>query len=131
MNNEAVNVDNDVKFSRPYYLRELRDRDLYTVLAIIDRIFPGDKLQEAFGEITTQGKSIEEIGIQVCTKLGFALIRNIVTAHDEIYALLSDVSGLEVKTIDDMPFGTGPMMIWDIVNNARNADFFKAVFKSE
>lgn len=131
MNNDDMIFGNDTDISRPYYLRPLKDKDLYTVLAIIDRIFPGDKLQEAFGEISTQGKSIEEIGIQVCTKLGFALIRNIVTAHDEIYALLSDVSGIPVERIDDMPFGTGPMMIWDIVNNAKNADFFKAVFKSE
>ena len=127
MNNEAVNVDK----SRPYYLRELKDKDLFTVLSIIDRIFPGEKLQEAFSEITTDGKTIEEIGIQVCTKLGFALIRNIVTAHDEIYALLADMSGLSIELLDNMPFGTGPMMIWDIVNNAKNADFFKAVFKSE
>jgi len=131
MNNDEMIFGNDTDVSRPYYLRPLKDKDLYTVLSIIDRIFPGDKLQEAFGEIATQGKTMEEIGIQVCTKLGVALIRNIVTAHDEIYALLSDVSGLDVKIIDDMPFGTGPMMIWDIVNNAKNADFFKAVFKSE
>ena len=64
-------------------------------------------------------------------KLGFELIRNINAAHDEIYALLSDMSGLTIEMLDNMPFGTGPMMIWDIVNNAKNADFFKAVFKSE
>lgn len=127
MNNEA---EKEI-FSRPYYLRELKDRDLFTVLAIIDRIFPGDKLQKAFDEIATSGKTMEEIGIQVCTKLGFELIRNINAAHDEIYALLSDMSGLSIEMLDNMPFGTGPMMIWDIVNNAKNADFFKAVFRSE
>lgn len=130
MNNDEIFVDKDAEISRPYYLRQLRDKDLYTVLAIIDKIFPGEKLQEAFEQITTEGKTPEEIGIQVATKLGFALIRNIVTAHDEIYALLSDVSGLKVEEIDNMPFGTGPMMIWDIVRNAKNADFFKVVFKS-
>ena len=130
MNNDEKIVDKDVDISRPYTLRELKDKDLYTTLAIIDKIFPGEKLQEAFDQISTEGKTMEEVGIQVATKLGFALIRNIVTAHDEIYALLSDVSGLDVKTIDDMPFGTGPMMIWDIVTNARNADFFKVVFRS-
>ncbi len=130
MNNDEKNVDKDVEISRPYYLRPLKDKDLYTVLSIIDKIFPGDKLQEAFGEIDTEGKSREEIGIQVATKLGFALIRNIVTAHDEIYALLSDVSGMPVEMIDDMPFGTGPMMIWDMLKDAGNADFFKVVFRS-
>lgn len=129
MNNDSFDLDLDL--SRPYYLRELKDKDLYTVLSIIDRIFPGDKLQKAFDEIATDGKTIEEIGIQVATKLGFELIRNINAAHDEIYALLADMSGLSIEMLDNMPFGTGPMMIWDIVNNAKNADFFKAVFKSE
>ena len=129
MNNDSLDLD--LGFKRPYYLRELKDRDLFTVLSIIDRIFPGDKLQKAFDEIATSGKTMEEIGIQVCTKLGFELIRNINAAHDEIYALLSDMSGLSIEMLDNMPFGTGPMMIWDIVNSAKNADFFKAVFKSE
>lgn len=129
MNNDEMNVDKAVEISRPYYLRQLKDKDLYTVLAIIDKIFPGDKLQEAFDQVSTEGKTMEEIGIQVITKLGFALIRNIVTAHDEIYALLSDVSGIPVNIIDDMPFGTGPMMILDIIQDARNADFFKVVSK--
>ena len=129
MKNDSFDLELD--HSRPYYLRDLKDKDLYTVLSIIDRIFPGDKLQKAFDEIATGGKTIEEIGIQVATKLGFELIRNINAAHDEIYALLADMSGLSIEMLDNMPFGTGPMMIWDIVNNAKNADFFKAVFKSE
>lgn len=127
MKNDSFDLDH----SRPYYLRDLKDKDLFTILSIIDRIFPGDKLQKAFDEIATGGKTIEEIGIQVATKLGFELIRNINAAHDEIYALLADMSGLSIEMLDNMPFGTGPMMIWDIVNNAKNADFFKAVFKSE
>lgn len=129
MNNEDKNVEKAVE-SRPYTLRPLKDKDLYTVLSIIGRIFPDDKLKEAFAIFTDDNKSNEELGVQVAYNLGVALIRNIVTAHDEIYALLADVSGIPADQIDEMPFGTGPMMIWDIVMNARNADFFKAVFRS-
>lgn len=129
MNNEDMSVDKAVE-SRPYTLRPLKDKDLYTVLGILDRIFPGDKLKEAFETIAVEGKTAEEIGIQIASNLGLSLVRNIVTAHDEIYALLADVSGIPVEQIDDMPFGTGPMMIRDIVMNAKNSDFFKAVFRS-
>lgn len=129
MNNDEKIVENKA-ISRPYTLRQLKDKDLYTVLGIIDKIFPGEKLQEAFDQSFVEGKSPEEIGVAVATKLGFALIRNIVTAHDEIYALLEDVSGIKADRIDDMPLGTGPMMIWDIVTEAMNADFFRAVFRS-
>ena len=129
MNNEDMSVDKVVE-SRPYTLRPLKDKDLYTVLGILDRIFPGDKLKEAFEIITAEGKTTEEIGIQIASNLGLVLVRNIVTAHDEIYALLADVSDISAEKIDEMPFGTGPMMIWDIVMNANNSDFFKAVFRS-
>lgn len=127
MNNEDKSVDN---FSRHYQLRPLKDKDLFTVLAIIDKIFPDDKLKETFAAITDEGKTIEEIGVQVAYNMGVALIRNIMTAHDLIYAFLADVSGIPADQIDEMGFGTGPMMIWDIVMNARNSDFFKAVFRS-
>lgn len=129
MNTEDMSVDKAVE-SRPYTLRPLKDKDLYTVLGILDRIFPGDKLKEAFETIAVEGKTAEEIGIQIASNLGPSLVRNIVTAHDEIYALLADVSGIPAEQIDDMPFGTGPMMIRDIVMNAKNSDFFKAVFRS-
>lgn len=128
MNNDDMNVDKAV--DRPYYLRQLKDKDLYTVLAILDKIFPGDKLKEAFEMFTADGVTAEEIGAHIAANLGMELIRNIVTAHDEIYALLADVSGIPADQIDEMPFGTGPMMIYDIVSSARNADFFKVVFKS-
>lgn len=129
MNNEDMSVDKVVE-SRPYTLRPLKDKDLFTVLGIIGKIFPDDKIKAAFEIFADEGKSKEEIGVQVAYNLGVALVRNIVTAHDEIYALLADVSGLTIQDIDDMPFGTGPMMIWDIVMNASNSDFFKAVFRS-
>jgi len=129
MNNDEKHVENKV-ISRPYTLRPLKDKDLYTILSIIDRIFPGDKLQETFSNVSIEGKTPEEIGGIIATKLGFGLIRNIVTAHDEIYALLADVSGIQAERIDDMGFGTGPMMIWDIIREAKNSDFFTAVFRS-
>lgn len=124
MNNEDKPVE------RPYYLRPLKDKDLYAVLSIISKIFPGDKLKEIFEMFTADGVTAEEIGAHIAANLGMELIRNIVTAHDEIYALLADVSGIPAEQIDEMPFGTGPMMIYDIVSSARNADFFKVVFKS-
>ena len=123
-----MNVDKMA--ARPYTLRTLKDRDLYTVLGIIDRIFPDEKLKKTFETISTDGKTTEEIGIQITSVLGTELIRNIVTAHDEIYALLADVSGIPADKIGEMPFGTGPMMIWDMITEARNADFFKAAFRS-
>ncbi len=129
MNNEDMSVDKTVE-SRPYTLRPLKDKDLFTVLGIIGRIFPDEKIKEAFEIMADNSKTTEDMGVLVAYNLGVSLIHNITTAHDEIYALLADISGIPADQIDEMPFGTGPMMIWDIVMNVGNADFFKAVFRS-
>ena len=46
-----------------------------------------------------------------------------------MYELLADVSGIPAKEIEEMEFGTTPMMIWDIVKNEKNACFFSVLSK--
>ncbi len=121
---------NDMEMTeRPYTLRRLKDKDLWPVLYIIGTVFPGD-LSNVFAQIVTGNKSIEQAGIEVVTKLGVAVIRNMNDVKDEVYALLADVSGIPAEEIQEMEFGTTPMMIWDIIKNEKNASFFEVVSKS-
>ena len=113
---------------KPYTLRRLKDADLWPVLDIIGKVFPGD-LSAVFAEIASGKKSVQEVGAVVAMKLIMAVIRNMNTVHDEVYAFLSDVSGIPVNEIEEMEFGTSPMMIWDIVKNEKNASFFKVLSK--
>ena len=114
---------------RPYTLRRLKDKDMWPVLNIIGQVFPGD-LSSVFAQLMTGGKTIDQVGAEVVVKLVVSVIRNMGTVHDDVYALLADVSGLTPEEIQDMEFGTSPMMIWDIVKNEKNASFFVAVSKS-
>ena len=114
---------------RPYTLRRLKDKDLWPILNIIGQVFPGD-LSGIFAQIMTGNKNIEQVGAEVVMKLVVAVMRNMDTVEDEVYELLSDVSGIPAEEIGEMAFGTTPMMIWDIVKNEKNADFFVAVSKS-
>ena len=114
---------------RPYTLRRLKDKDLWPILSIIGQVFPGD-LSALFGQIMTGDKSVDQVGAEVVTKLGMAVIRNMGCVADEVYALLSDVSGIPIEEIEEMEFGTTPMMILDIINNEKNASFFVAFSKS-
>ena len=121
---------NDMEtMERPYTLRRLKDKDLWPVLNIIGQVFPGD-LSSMFAQIMTGGKTIDQVGAEVVMKLVVAVIRNMGNVHDDVYALLSDVSGIPAEEIEEMEFGTTPMMIWDIVKNEKNASFFVAVSKS-
>ena len=115
--------------ARNYTLRRLKDKDLWPVLDIIGQVFPGD-LSTVFAQIMTGDKNVEQLGAEVVMKLVVAVIRNMNKVQDDVYALLSDVSGLTPEEIQDMEFGTTPLMIWDIVKNEKNASFFGVVSKS-
>ncbi len=121
----VVVTDETVK---PYTLRRLKDRDLWPVLDIIGKVFPDD-LSAVFVEVASGQKSVQEVGGIVMMKLVMAVIRNLNAVHDEVYDFLSDVSSLSVSEIEESQFGTTPMMIWDIVKNEKNADFFKVLSK--
>lgn len=115
--------------ARNYTLRRLKDKDLWPVLDIIGKVFPDD-LGSIFGQIMTGDKSLDQVGAEVVMKLVMAVIKNMDKVHDEVYEFLSDVSGIPAEDIQDMEFGTTPMMIWDIVKNEKNASFFGVVSKS-
>ena len=118
----------DETVERPYTLRRLKDKELFPILKIIATVFPDD-LSEVFMQVATKEKSLKDIGISVVIKLVVSVLRNINKVHDDLYALLSDVSGIPADEIEEMPFGTTPMMIWDIVKNEKNAGFFKVLSK--
>jgi len=110
-----------------YTLRRLKDKDLWPVLDIIGKVFPEEQLTTVFAQIVTKEKTLNEVGGIVLMRLALAVIKNMGVVHDEVYSLLSDLSGIPAKEIEEMEFGTTPAMIWDIVRDAKNASFFKGV----
>lgn len=126
--NVIIEVENETTVERPYTLRRLKDCDLWPVLDIVAKVFPDD-LASAFMEVASKKKTIDEIGVVVFTRLLKAIIKNLPDVKNEVYALLSDVSGIPASEISEMEFGTTPLMIWDIVNNEKNAGFFTVVSK--
>lgn len=125
---EAIVEEIEEVIERPYTLRRLKDAELFPVLEIIAEVFPDD-LASAFLDVASGEKTINEIGVVVFTKLIRAVLKNLKKVSEPVYALLSEVSGIPAEEIGEMEFGTTPMMIWDIVNNEKNASFFKVVSK--
>ena len=124
---EAV-VEQEATVERPYTLRRLKDKDLFPILNIISEVFPDD-LAKVFVQLSTKEKSVQEVGATAILKMVLAVLKNMDKVQDEVYDLLSDVSGIPAAEIAEMEFGTTPMMIWDIVSNEKNCGFFKVLSK--
>lgn len=111
-----------------YTLRRLVDRDLFPVLDILGRVLP-DELATIFVQVATKEKKVEEVGMVVMMRLIKAICQNIGKVDEELYDFLSDVSGIPADELAEMPFGTTPMMLLDIVKNEKNVGFFKVLSK--
>lgn len=118
----------EVNETPAYTLRPLKDRDVWPVVDILSKVFPDD-LGAIFAQIMTGERNVEQLGAMVVVRLVTAVLKNVNKVRNEVYALLADVSGIPAEEIEEMEFGTSPMMIWEIANNARNASFFKVVSK--
>lgn len=113
---------------KPYKLRSLKDKDFYPMLDIITATLPDD-LADVFVQLATGEKSVDEIGGMVVYKIAVSVLKNVSAIPDKIYPLLSDLSGIPADEIPEMPFGTTPGMIWDIIADAKNASFFRVLSK--
>lgn len=127
MNKQEIREQEEV-MERPYTLRRLKDKDLFPILGIISEVFPDD-LAKVFVQLSTKEKTVQEVGAMAILKLVLAVLKNMDKVQDEVYDLLSDVSGIPAADIQEMEFGATPMMIWDIVSNEKNNGFFKVLSK--
>lgn len=143
MNNEEIRnqeetLEQEETVERNYELRRLKDRDLFPILGIVAEVFP-DNLAEIFRKAVEKGedkeakeakeKIVEEIGVDAVVKIVQAVMKNMDKVQDDVYSLLSSVSGIPAEEIQDMPFGTTPMMIYDIIISEKNNGFFKVLSK--
>ena len=127
MSKQEIREQEEV-MEKPYTLRRLVDRDLFPILGIISEVFPDD-LAKVFVQLSTKEKSVQEVGAMAVMKMVLAVLKNMDKVKDDVYNLLSDVSGIPAEDIQNMEFGTTPSMIWDIVNNEKNNGFFKVLSK--
>ena len=125
---EILNKTAEEAVARPYTLRDLCDEDIYPVIDIIATVFPED-LTPIIMNVVTGEKKIDELGAVAVIQIVRAILKNIGVVKSDLYAFLSDVSGVSADDIKKMPFGTTPMMIWDIASDVKNAGFFKVVSK--
>lgn len=114
---------------KPYTLRKLDGEDIWPVLAIIGETLPDD-LAPIFMEIMTGEKTIEEVGAVVVLRLGKAILKNVGKCKAEVYELLTSASGMTREEINALGLFVVPKMLWDIIKDETNVDFFEESAKS-
>lgn len=119
--------------NKPYTLRRLNGDDLWPLLEIAGKVMPDDLMpyvMDVIGNIgaeniakeTKKEGFLDDLGADVCYRMVNAIIKNISTVKNEVYAFLSSVSGLSKDEINALGLVAVPKMIWEIYNAEK--DFF-------
>ena len=132
---------------KPYTFRRLNSTDLFPLIKIISKIgldeltqvFEGDALKSLIAqakqikdsnntEQTEQRKklNLDIIGIGVALKLVNKILEHIPLCEQEVYTLLSRVSGMNVEEVKNLDIDVFMEMILDFIMKEEFKDFFRA-----
>lgn len=128
-----------------FELRELKSSDVFPMVQILNKVgfkelktvLTPDKVKDMMKSFKEAGSETSEDGVDKSTILGFNLMLEIVgivmnnlpSCEEDLYRFISNVSGLSVKEIADLPMGDFAEVIIAIVQKQEFKDFFKAVSK--
>lgn len=131
-------MENKMETAKAFELRNLTADDMFPMFQIISKIgmkefkhcFESDSVKSAVSA-AAQGKDadITAIGMTVVFDLAGVIFANIGNCKDDIYKLLSQLSGLSVKEIAKLPMNTFMEMIVEVIKKDEFKDFFKGAAK--
>lgn len=113
---------------KPYTLRKLGNGDLWSIWTILSKMLPDDS-QRIFIQLMSKKATVKEVGYRVVANLAMDIIKNVPRAQNEVDEFCASMAGVTVEELNEMPFGTTPMIIMDIVEDAKGASFFKVLSK--
>ena len=126
---------------KPYTFRQLTADDLFLMTSIISKIglkkfadvFKNSDIIDALNSDDEADNKADNkalvVGVSVALEIGEILLGNLDKCKDNIYNLLSAVSGMTVSEIRTLGFATFAEMIIDFVKKDEFMDFFKAAAK--
>ena len=126
--------------NKVYTLRALQSDDLFLMLKVINKIgikeikkcFESEAVVKAITAMT-DGKKVKDtatVGMTVMLEIADVLARNLPACRDELYQLLSTLSGMTEAEIAKLPMLTMIDMVMDVVKMQEFADFFQRLFGS-
>lgn len=122
-----------------YTLRNLKADDIFLVVRIINKIgfkelkgcFNTDEVRTAISN-NAKGKEadISAVGMTVMLEIAGVILEHLPDCKNEIYALLSGLSGKTQKDIAELPSGVFVQMVMEVVRKEEFRDFFQGAFAS-
>lgn len=123
---------------KAYELRALTADDMFPMFQIVTKIgfkefkncFDSPDVKEAIAK-TVAGEEVDanSIGMLVVFDVVGIVVSNLSRAKEDIYQLLSQLSGMTKAEISSMPMAAFTQMIIDVVRKEEFNDFFQVVSK--
>ena len=122
---------------KAYVLRSLTADDMFPMFQILSKIgikefkscFESARIKSVLTK-TAEGKEeldADAIGMMVFMDIAGILLANLPKAKDDIYLLLSQLSGMAKKEIAALPMVTFTEMVVDVIRKEEFKDFFQVV----
>lgn len=116
-----------------YELRSLTSDDIFPMFQIISKIgirefktcFESPDVKDAIAK--SEGTDLNSVGLAVMLDIGGIVLANVPKAKDDIYLLLSQLSGLSKQEIGALPMATFAQMVIDVIRKDEFKDFFQVV----
>lgn len=126
---------------KAYELRSFTAEDIFPMLKILSKIgvknfkacFESKEVKDAIAEMASDGNknasNLDKVGMIVMLDVADILFTNLANCKEEIYFLLSQLSGMTKKEIASLPAATFAEMIVDVLKKEDFRDFFTAASK--
>lgn len=126
--------------AKAYELRELTADDMFPMFQIISKIgikefkscFDSENVRKLVADMSS-GESADDmktsVGLALAVDLASVILSNIGNCKDDIYLLLSQLSGMKTKDIAKLPMSVFVGMIIDVIKKKEFTDFFQDVVK--
>lgn len=116
-----------------YELKSLTSDDIFPMFQIISKIgirefkscFESPDVKAAIAK--SEGTDLNSVGLAVMLDIGGIVLANVPKAKDDIYLLLSQLSGLTKQEIGALPMATFAQMVIDVIRKDEFKDFFQVV----
>lgn len=122
--------------SKTYELRRLTADDIFPMFQILSKVgikefkncFDSPEIKSIISN-TAEGEKVDvnAVGLTVVMDIVGILMTNLPKAKDDIYLLLSQISGLKVKEVAALPMNDFVQMIIDVIQKDEFKDFFQVV----
>ena len=127
----ATEVNKEIVVEKPYTLRRLQARDLFTMTTLLSHLdlnevkkyIPEDMFNDE--EKDGEEKDYFKLGYESILGIVNFLLENLEKIEKDIYRLLSKLSGMEEKAIEELDIDIFMSMIVDVVSGDNFMGFIK------